>query len=340
MMTTPPSTFVTPVASSEVAPLLWRAAHQDLLLEGPLEKSEISSNLASALLPDRHLFNQTVEISPIDAVRRHSTGRYGIVVESIYASIGSRIQIDYNGPVHLLVLYEDGARRDGETSIEGLPPSRLRKLANKLTFVPAGHSYREWHVSSTAVRVTYLYLSPAKIQTVTEADAAYVPKVLFEDSTLWATVMKLKAALESNNGRTAYLEALINVLAHELSCSGEELTRALPPNRGGLASWQIRAVISYIEEHLNEQISLVTLARLARLSQHHFCRAFKQSFGIPPHGYHLQRRMQQAKVLLSDRATSITEVGLISGYANSSSFSLTFRKITGQTPSQFRRNFK
>jgi AraC family transcriptional regulator len=43
---------------------------------------------------------------------------------------------------------------------------------------------------------------------------------------------------------------------------------------------------------------------------------------------------------LSDRATSITEVGLILGYANSSSFSHTFHKITGQTPSQFRRNFK
>jgi AraC family transcriptional regulator len=242
--------------------------------------------------------------------------------------------------MHLLVLYEDGARRDGETSIDGLPPSTLRKFANKLTFVPAGHPYREWHDTSTPLRATYLYLSPAKLQTFTQADAPHAPKVLFEDAILWATAMKLKAALESNNGRTAYLEALVNVLAHELSCSGEEITRALPPNRGGLASWQMRAVIAYIEEHLNEQISLATLAQLARLSQHHFCRAFKQSFGIPPHGYHLQRRMQQAQVLLSDRATSITEVGLILGYANSSSFSHTFHKITGQTPSQFRRNFK
>lgn len=320
--------------------MLWRAAHQDPLHERCFEQSEISSDLATALLWARHPLDETVEISPIDAVKRHSTGRYGVVSESIYAPIGSRIQIHYNGPMHLLVLYEDGARRDGETSIDGLPPSTLRKFANKLTFVPAGHPYREWHDTSTPLRATYLYLSPAKLQTFTQADAPHAPKVLFEDAILWATAMKLKAALESNNGRTAYLEALVNVLAHELSCSGEEITRALPPNRGGLASWQMRAVIAYIEEHLNEQISLATLAQLARLSQHHFCRAFKQSFGIPPHGYHLQRRMQQAQVLLSDRATSITEVGLILGYANSSSFSHTFHKITGQTPSQFRRNFK
>src|SRR5262249_229705 len=246
----------------------------------------------------------------------------------------------FKGSAHLLALYEDGARREGETSIDNLPPSNLRKFGNKLTFIPAGHSYRERHEISTPLRVTYLYLSPAKLQESSLATAPFGPKVLFEDPILWTTAMKLKSALESNTRRTAYLEALVNVLAHELSCSGQELSRALPANRGGLASWQVRAAIAYIEQHLNEQISLITLARLARLSQHHFCRAFKQSFGIPPHAYHIQRRMQQAKILLSDQATSITEVGLILGYGNSSSFSQTFRRITGQTPSQFRRNFK
>jgi AraC family transcriptional regulator len=340
MMTTSLSKLATLDASSEGVPMLWRAAHKDLLPEGRLEQSEISSDLATALLPARHLFDQTVEIYPIDAVKRHSTGRYGIVVESMYAPIGSRIQIQYNGPMHLLVLYEDGARREGETSIDGLPPSTLRKFANKLTFVPAGHPYREWHDTSTPVRVTYLYLSPAKLQKSDQANPAYAPKVLFEDSTLRATAIKLKSVLESNNFGTAYLEALTNVLAHELSRSGQGLTRALPASRGGLASWQVRAVTAYIEEHFNEQISLVTLARLTRLSQHHFCRAFKQSLGVPPHGYLLRRRMQQAKILLSDRATSITEVGLNLGYSSNSSFSLSFRKITGQTPSEFRRNFK
>jgi AraC family transcriptional regulator len=339
MMRTIPSIFATPDASSEGAPTLWGAANQHLLHESPFEQSEINSDLALALAA-RDLFDETVQISPVDSVKRHSSGRHGIVVESMYVPARSRIQIHYNAPVHLLVLYEDGARRDGETSIDGLPPSTFRKFANKLTFVPAGHRYREWHETSTAVRVTYLYFNPAKLQSAAHADAVYIPKLFFEDPTLWATAIKLKSVLESNNLGTAYLEALVNVLAYELSRSGHELARALPTNRGGLASWQMRVVTAYIEEHLNEQISLVTLARLARLSQHHFCRAFKQSFGVPPHGYHLRRRMQQAKLLLSDRATSITEVSLNLGYSNSSSFSLSFRKITGQTPTEFRRNLK
>jgi hypothetical protein len=41
----------------------------------------------------------------------------------------------------------------------------------------------------------------------------------------------------------------------------------------------------YIEGHLAEHISLATLAQLVRLSPHYFCRAFKQSFGLPPHRY-------------------------------------------------------
>jgi AraC family transcriptional regulator len=339
-MTAPRSTIVTPDANSEEAPLLWWAAHHDPMLKGPFEKSEGHSDLASPLIHAAHLFDPTVEISPIDTVKRHSAGRYGIVAESIYAPIGSSIQINYNGPEHLLVLYEDGARREGETSIDGLAPSSLRKFANKMTFVPAAHTYRERHEISAPMRATYLYLSPVRLQKSTYANGTYVPKILFEDSILWATSMKLKMALENNNSRTAYLEALINVLAHELSGSWQGASRLSPANRGGLATWQMRAVIAYIEEHLTEQISLVTLARLARLSQHHFCRAFKQSFGIPPHKYHLNRRMQHAKALLSDQATSITEIGLRLGYSNSSSFTLAFRKLTGQSPSRFRRNFK
>jgi AraC family transcriptional regulator len=164
--------------------------------------------------------------------------------------------------------------------------------------------------------------------------------MFFEDSALWATAIKLRGVLNSGNWSGAYLEALVNVLAHELLQSGQQPGGPLPPNRGGLASWQARAVADYIEEHLNEQISLATLARIARLSTHHFCRAFKQSFGVPPHKYHQARRIQQAKMQLTDRAASITEVGVILGYSCASAFSDAFHKMTGQTPSQFRKSLK
>jgi AraC-like DNA-binding protein len=107
--------------------------------------------------------------------------------------------------------------------------------------------------------------------------------------------------------------------------------------RGGLAAWQERIVSSHIEEHLASNISIATLAGLARLSTHHFCRAFKQSFGMPPHRYHMARRIQRAKILLMEQARSVTEIGLDLGFSETSSFSALFRRLTGQTPSAFRR---
>src|SRR6516164_10748259 len=64
--------------------------------------------------------------------------------------------------------------------IDGLSPSGLRNFANKLTFVPAGHAYREWHETGAPLRVTYLYLDPTKLQQLRDTDAAYAPRAFFE----------------------------------------------------------------------------------------------------------------------------------------------------------------
>src|SRR5499433_4254042 len=267
---TPPSTR-TPESSSQGARTLWHAANQDLLREGYFERSELRSDFATAVSAGCDLFGTSVRISPIESVKRHSKEQYGIVTESIYAPARSRIEICYEAPAHLLVLYEDGVRREGETSIAGLPPSGLRNFANKLTFVPAGHSYREWHETSTAIRMTYLYLNPTKLQKSIDADTAYAPRAFFEDPILWATAAKLKNVIERNQPESKlYFDALASVLAHELSRSGRELARASSASRGGLASWQKRAVIGYIEEHLDEGNDPDNLPRMERSASSNF----------------------------------------------------------------------
>jgi AraC family transcriptional regulator len=75
------------------------------------------------------------------------------------------------------------------------------------------------------------------------------------------------------------------------------------------------------------------LANVAGLSAFHFSRAFKESFGLPPHRYLTSRRMDRAKELLSQADISVTEIGLELGFSNTSSFSAAFHKHTGTTPS-------
>jgi AraC family transcriptional regulator len=289
--------------------------------------------------PDSALMGATVEISPVTSVKRHCTGQGGLLAESIFAPAGSRIDIRFHSGAHLLVMYDAGARRDGETSIEGSGPSKLRHFADKLSFVPAGHAYHEWHEISTPTRISTLYLDPAKLQHPPDHDAIYVPRVLFEDPILWKTAAKLKSVIERGQAGIPYSEAVAQVLLHELPQSEQEQSHAPQPSRGGLATWQMCAVASHLEGHLSKQISLAALARITRLSEQHFCRAFKKSFGIPPHRYHVQRRIECAKLLLADRSNSVTDVALTLGYSQTSAFSVAFRKTTGRSPREFRRDF-
>jgi AraC family transcriptional regulator len=287
------------------------------------------------------VFHPTVKITPGAPVKRLGTGWHWWFSESVHVPIGHKVEFGFQGPAHLLVLYNDGLRRSGETSIDGLQPSTLRSFMHKLTFVPAGRAYHEWHETAASTRITFLYLYPAALRGSDGSISGCLPRIYFEDSLVWETASKLKNTIENGEAKCMpYLEALSGVLAHELSRVDQEVLREPAVSRGGLASWQKRAVADYVEAHLGEQISLLKLAELARLSLHHFCRAFKQSFGIPAHQYQVQRRMEVAKLLLADRSTSVTDVALSLGYAQTSSFSSAFRKTTGWTPTVYRREFE
>jgi AraC family transcriptional regulator len=97
-------------------------------------------------------------------------------------------------------------------------------------------------------------------------------------------------------------------------------------------------VAAYIDEHMAEQVPLATLAKLVRLSMHYFCRAFRESFGVPPHRYLMMRRIEAAKTLLARRSHSVTEIGLVVGYSETSSFTAAFGKVTGLTPTAYQRS--
>jgi AraC family transcriptional regulator len=285
-------------------------------------------------------FHPIVEVTPAEAVKRLGTGWHWWFSEDVYVPIGSRIAFRFEGATHLLVLYHEGQWKNGETSIDGLHLSKLRSFAGKLTFVPAGCAYHETREASASTHVTFLYVDPAALKSA-RAKADFPPMLHFEDSTVWDTASKIKNTIESGRAKsTSYLEALSGVLAHELSGVNQEVVREPALRRGGLASWQRRAVADYIEEHLGEQVYLLKLAELVRLSVHHFCRAFKRSFGMPAHQYQVQRRMEVAKLLLADSATSVTDIALSLGYAQTSSFCNAFRKTTGWTPTVYRREFK
>jgi AraC family transcriptional regulator len=169
--------------------------------------------------------------------------------------------------------------------------------------------------------------------------SSWAPRLLFEDSALFATAVKLATLIEQDpSAQRPYIEALGVVLSHELLRIISGKAGAAVAVTGGLATWQRRKVVTYIEKHLTEPISLAALARLVGLSSCYFCRAFRRSFGMPPLHYQLRRRIEHAKTLLARHAELVTDVSLALGYSDTSAFCTAFRRVTGMTPGAYRRS--
>ena len=127
-----------------------------------LEQARPRVDVKSVPSRDDRLVHPTVQLAPVEFVKRLGTGCPGWFVEIIHAPPGTKIELEFQGPVHLLAMYNEGARREGETLVDGFAPSKVRNLAKKLTFVPAGFGYRERLETVASFHLTFLYLDPSE----------------------------------------------------------------------------------------------------------------------------------------------------------------------------------
>ena len=109
--------------------------------------------------------------------------------------------------------------------------------------------------------------------------------------------------------------------------------KALP----GMPLLRLNRVIDFVEANVAQDLCVSTLAAIAGMSPYHFCRSFKQSTGITPHRYVLQRRMEQARYLLEQKAVPLLEIAHQVGFTDQSQFTRVFHKMVGTTPSQYRK---
>jgi transcriptional regulator of acetoin/glycerol metabolism len=118
---------------------------------------------------------------------------------------------------------------------------------------------------------------------------------------------------------------------------GTEWRSGLVYHRGGLPPGALKRVQQFVEDHLAERVSIERLAATAGLSVFHFARAFKQSQGMTPHSYLLHRRIVRARELLGETESPLSEIALVSGFADQSHLARHFRERVGVSPAIFRR---
>lgn len=99
---------------------------------------------------------------------------------------------------------------------------------------------------------------------------------------------------------------------------------------------KFRSLINHINSHYMDEITLEWAADYAGFSKYHFSRLFKDYTDVTFSDYLMHRRMQAARILLTDTSNTVTEIAFQTGFNNLTSFTRSFRNATGMTPSEFR----
>jgi AraC-like DNA-binding protein len=85
-----------------------------------------------------------------------------------------------------------------------------------------------------------------------------------------------------------------------------------------------------------EPLDVIAIAAIAHMSEAHFSRSFRTTFGETPHRYLQRRRVERAMFLLRETDRSVTAISIDVGFSSLGTFSRTFREIVGETPSEYR----
>jgi AraC family transcriptional regulator len=236
-------------------------------------------------------------------------------------------------PPEELDLEYDGVKRH-------VPPP-----AGAVSLVPAGCPSR-WRPRGRR-EFLHVYLEPGLVERVAAEAFDLDPARLTVPPLDGVDLPQLRAAMAAVDaeltagdagGRLA-AESLANVLAVQLirrlsapPSTGRRRDGALPRGR-------LRAVVEYIEEHLDGSPSLGQLAAVAHLSSYHFARQFRAATGLPPHQYVILRRVERARQLLqAGTDLPLAEVAAEAGFSDQSQFCRHFKRTVGVTPGRFRRS--
>lgn len=217
---------------------------------------------------------------------------------------------------------------------------QVRLAAGAFVVIPPGQP-TWWRTPDGSSRVLHVHLDPAFLERLGDGTAlTFKRPVLAARNELaeplgWALAAAVRTpAAQSGLFVDHVLQALALAALREDGWPAHAAPRRAS---GGLAPWQVRRVTDHLMAHLAEDVSLGDLAALAGLSPYHFCRAFSATTGMPPHRWRLERRMERVRDLLVSTDLSVTQVAAMVGYDDPGRLAAAFRKSTGVTPTEFRR---
>lgn len=236
---------------------------------------------------------------------------------------------------HTLSLYLDGGfdvfRRD---------KPELRGAPDKICLLPAGH-VSDWQIDGT-IRFLHLYFAPGQFDHLAVTLLDREPRELVLRDQTYIDDPKLVTAgrtLASLDWSDIDSQLAGNAISHEiiaylmLNYSNRKTSLRVT---GGLSATHRRRVHDIIETGLDQPLSLATMAAELELSEYHFARMFRVSFGLSPHAWITVRRMKRARALLKQGKLALVDVAAECGFGSASHLANRFRMDTGFTPGRYR----
>jgi AraC family transcriptional regulator len=243
---------------------------------------------------------------------------------------------------HVIMAYNGSMQRVERRSGRSVAIGTFRP--GVVIVIPQGSSSR-WDIPKP-VDVVQLYLPPTTLKRIADEANTATPIDLLErtghpDPITSRLLLSASDSLEGNGALDAlFRHQLTDLLATRVLAAHTGSPTTIQPTMGGLSPKVMLRAIERLRSDSDADVSLAALASDAGLSRFHFCRAFKDSTGLSPHAWLRQYRIEQAMNMLRDTDESVVSVAVALGYSSQTAFAAAFRKLTGETPTDWRRRVR
>ncbi len=233
---------------------------------------------------------------------------------------------------HLVFVHRAGRLRSMETDLDWGPSGRALPSVGDVWVVPAGDKCASLVEGDTA---GYCEIA---IPDHLLGETTLIPRVKHHDPLIHQMVERIHDVADRTDAVARLLTESIGETLRLLITDNytESVQRRTERKADVLDSATRSMLIAFLEDSMDSEITLETLARQAKMSVGGFIKAFRAAFHTTPYQFLLERRIERAKSLLRNTSHTVTEVSAMVGFSTPNHFATAFRRRVGVSPSTYR----